>query len=433
MTELADSNQNLISGDSWTVEELNKWRESGLIPAEFLDPSKSSELFEEVSLRVKTKELFETEKEGAEAKTLNKEQNQTLKKALERLGTDKALTRSEIITLIEEVRKPKKYRQSGHLVDQKLKYQQPENHPSLFDALLPETKQKIEESRLEVKAEGIKLSYAENKLLHALNLLLFEKSQHTDPKSDNFYAGNIPSDPVLYGLPDGKAHAPMLKFKPSELYKAFTGHDDYSGADVRFIVDTLNQLESKKVLIKYDRVKKIKEGNKTKTLTDRIEDFQSLIKIISFIPDLSDEEKFALDRGDNSVRTARGEIVIALNPIFRDQIDTKYIEFPEDAQRRLVIAAGGHKKVTASMQRLMEYMLREISAKRYSPEINEEKLPYILGLDAYVKQKRKKLIQDRISKSIQAIINIGIILSAEKKQNSIGSMKWAFELNRDYE
>lgn len=81
----------------------------------------------------------------------------------------------------------------------------------------------------------------------------------------------------------------------------------------------------------------------------------------------------------------------------------------------------------------MEYMLREISAKRYRCEINEEKLPYILGLETYVKQKRKKVLQDRIEKDIQAIINMGIILNFEKAQNSTGGKKWVFHLNKDYE
>ena len=395
------------------------------------------DLCEGISLQVKAKELKEWEKETAGAKNLNNEQHKTLTAALERVGKEKELTRKEIVSLIEEIRKPsrkiKKYRQSGHLVDQKLKYKLPEDQQPLFESLLQETKQKIEESRIEVTAEGIRLSYAENKLVHALNLLLCEKSQHIDPAADNFYTGNAPSELVPYGLPDHKANAPVLKFKPTELYKAFMGSDNYSGADVKFIVDTLHQLESKKVLIKYDRVKKVKEGNKTKTLTDRIEDFQSLIKVVLFIPDLSDEEKAALDSGDNCIREAKGEVIIALNPIFRDQIDTKYIEFPEDGQRRLVIAAGGHKKVTASMQLLMEYMLREMSAGRYKPEINEEKLPYQLGLEKYVKQKRKKLLQERIEKDIQALMNMGIIKGVEKKPNSMGKMKLVFELNKEYE
>jgi len=101
------------------------------------------------------------------------------------------------------------------------------------------------------------------------------------------------------------------------------------------------------------------------------------------MPDLTAEEKERLDNGDNSVREAKGEIVIALNPIFTDQIDTKFIEFPIDTNRRLVICSCGHNKVTSSMQTLMEWMLRDLSAKRYKTEFNEENLPYMLGLEKY--------------------------------------------------
>jgi len=41
------------------------------------------------------------------------------------------------------------------------------------------------------------------------------------------------------------------------------------------------------------------------------------------------------------------------------------------------------------MNILMEYMLREISAGRFHSEINEEKFPYMLGLDKYIKQRKK--------------------------------------------
>lgn len=400
-------------------------------PLEMTDFKLSADL----SFRIQKEDLEELEKDEIKTKELNDEQREILKTALKKIGPKKPLTREEIIALIDEVRKipkTKRYRQSGHLVDQKLKFQTPKQM-TIFDALMPETKQKIEESRFEVRAEGIRLSYAENKLIHALNLLLFEKSQNSDPNSDSFYSGNVPSEIVPYGVPDGKSQAPVLKFRPSELYKAFTSTNSYSGADIKFIIDTLYQLESKKVLIKYDRVKKVKQGNKITELTDRIEDFQSLIKIMSFISDLTNEEKENIDEKQSSVREERGEIIIALNPIFRDQIDTKYIEFPEDMQKRLVIAAGGHKKVTASMQILMEYMLREISANRFTPQINEDKLPYILGLEKYITQNRKKLLKERIDKDIQAVFNLGIILKIENLPNKDGKMKWVFHLNKDYE
>ena len=96
-----------------------------------------------------------------------------------------------------------------------------------------------------------------------------------------------------------KLKAAVIKFKPVELYKAYIGHGEYSGHDMNFINTTLQQLEAKKVLIKYDRIRKVKNGKKIETRTDRIEDFQSLIKIISFIPDLTDEEKEQLDKRES--------------------------------------------------------------------------------------------------------------------------------------
>lgn len=481
---------------SWTNQELEIWSKAGLIPAELLDPSKQSELnnflrinkeivhshykshpdedhyqislppstewdkayelqlvdkrtgtvvkvldkkanfelCEGITFQIKAKEIEDWKKETAAAKQLNKEQSKDLKSFIEKIGAERPLTRKEIATFIEEIQKPKKvpkYRQSGHLVDEKLKYSKP-NHPETFFDLLQETKQKIEESKIEVKAEGIKLTPPENKIVHALNRILHENSQTRNPKAEDFYSGNEPSLLVPYGQNQDQKAA-VLKFKPAELYKAYMGKDDYSGADITFINNTLHQLESKKVLIKYDRVKKTKTGKKEEIRTDRIEDFQSLIKIIVFLPDLTEEEKKKLDSGDSSVREAKGELVIALNPIFTDQIDTKFIEFPIDTNRRLVIAAGGHSKVTASMQTLMEWILRDLSAKRYKTEINEENLHYMLGLETYVKQKRKKLLQERVDKDVRAMINMGIILQAEKKPNSTGGFKWVFQLNKDYE
>lgn len=463
--------------NSWSNQEYEEWLKKNLIPEELLKPGKDYELtsfltanlevlrsysneemyeisiasasdqdkFREVnnminfemcdgiSLKVNKKEIPNWEAETSKAKKLTHRQNEILKETVKKLG--RPLTKKDILKIIEEVSKTdkgKKYRQSGHLIDQKLKCNLQDQQMSLFDILSPETKQKIEESKIEVKAEGIKLTYAENKLVHALNLLLHDKSQNIDPKRENYYTGNAPFEIVPYGIPDHTAKAPVIKFKPAELYKAFTGTTKYSGSDIKFIISTLYQLESKKMLIKYDRVKKIREGNKVKTLTDRIEDFQSLIKIISIMADLTESEKANLEKGDTSIREAKGEIIIALNPIFTDQIDTKFIEFPEDTNRRLVIAAGGHRKVTASMQTLMEYVLREISAKRYKLEINAENLPKILGLENEVKNQRGKRLKERVDRDIQAIVNMGIILSSELVPNSTGGMKWIFLLNKDY-
>lgn len=402
-----------------------------------LERAANFELCDGIVLQVKAKELEEWKEEANNVKKLTEEQGKELKEVILKFENNRLLSRKEIVALIEEIRKPKKtqkYRHSGHLVDQKLKYSDGHSpQANMLENLSIELKQEIKESKIEIKAEGIKLTPPENKLIHALNRILYEKSQNTrDPKKGNFYEGNGPSQIVPYGE-DLQAKAVVLKFKPAELYKAYIGHDRYSSHDMDFINATLRQIESKKVLIKYDRIKKVIKNKKTETLTDRIEYFESLIKIILFTPDLTNEEKARLDKGDMSIREIKGEMIIGLNPIFTDQIDTKFIEFPVDTNRRLVIAAGGHKKVTSSMMTLMEWALREISAKRYRSEINEEKLPYLLGLEMYVKQNRKKRLQERISKDIDAIINMGIILKSERLQNATGGFKWVFHLNEDYE
>jgi len=251
-----------------TIPPQNEWhnapdiivrdKETGEVVS-VLEMAAKFDLCDGVCLQIKAKELHEWEKETADLKKLDKEQHETFKTALARLGSKGTrLTRKDIVTLIEEIRKPKKtqkYRQSGHLVDEKLKYSKPSHTETLFDLISQDTKEKIEESKIEVKAEGIKLTPPENKIVHALNRILHENSQTNNSKADDFYSGNAPSLLVPYGQSQ-EQKAAVLKFKPSELYKAYMGKDDYSGADIAFINNTLHQLESKKVLIKYDRIKK---------------------------------------------------------------------------------------------------------------------------------------------------------------------------------
>ena len=208
-----DTDPNVLDAISWTPQELQEWVKAGLIPLELFEPSRTLELteflrknkkmlhahshrnFEEdryvmsipppdewhkapditvtdkitgetsilemagyfnlcegIRLRIKAKELPEWEKDTAAAKDLNKDQHETLKATLEKIGYERPLSRDKIVKIIEEVRKPqrkpKKYRQSGHLVDQKLKYNLPKSQPSLFDSLMTETKQKIEEVKV---------------------------------------------------------------------------------------------------------------------------------------------------------------------------------------------------------------------------------------------------------------------------------------------
>ncbi len=343
------------------------------------------------------------------------------------------LENKEILKKIigEEKKRPIKFRQSGHLIDQTLKYSDPKKQQlTFFDILHDETRLKIEQSKLEVRAEGIRLTPPEDKMLKAINKLLHEKSENKNEDADEFYGGNLAGSQLIpYGGKGQSAKAAILRIIPAELYKAYLDRDDYSGDDIKFIKKVLQELANKKFLIMYDR--KRKENGKT--VTDRIEDFQPLIKLVSYIEGLTDSELKKLNSGDSEIREKKGELVMALNPIFIDQINTKYIEYPSDINKRTTIAAGGHFYISESMIVLRDYMLREISAKRFEVEINEDRLPYVLRLDNYIKSHRKKLIAERISSAIDCVKNLGIILEVDKVIGAEGQMKYIFKLNKNFE
>jgi hypothetical protein len=483
---------------SWSSRELDVWVEYGMVPKSLLDPSKSSELsvfisqhlemlrkffqsqndnnFEidlpplqdveqtyelrvvdkrtgevvqvlqkvadfqlcdGISFRVKADELENWERETSEAKKLTKEQSENLKSILAKIGPDRALTRKEIATILEEIRKPRKkgsFRQSGHFVDQKLKYTVPKDgQPSLFDLVSEETKEKIIHSGLEVRTQGIRLTPPQDKLMNAILKLLQEKSERRDQFSERFYSGNAGTELVPYGGNNQSASAPVLRIFPSELYRAYMDSDEYSGADIKFIKTVLQDTQHQKFLVIYERKYHILNKGVKELLTDRIENFQSLFEIVSFFEGLTEQEKAQLDSGNQEVRERRGELVIRLNPLLRDQIDSKYVDYPEDINRRTVIAAGGHRHVTESVIALRDWMLRELSAKRETAEINEENLPYLLKLDSYLKEKRKSRVQSRVESAIQAVKNLGLVSSVEKVVGASGQPKYIFHINPQFE
>lgn len=325
-----------------------------------------------------------------------------------------------------------KVRQAGHLVDQKLKYNYPvKDQPSLFDLLDPNTIGEVE--KVEVKYEGIRLTASEDRLLTALYSLLKDKSESKDADSKKFYAGNYETTEVVpFGGENVKR--PHLRIVPAELYKAYLGNEDYSGQEIKDINKTLSSLAEKRFLMTYDRVRTVQVGKRTENRTDRIEMFKRLIEIVRYTRDLTDAELAKLDNGDERIRQAKGELIIALNPILTDQINSKYVEYPQDMNRRTVIAAGGHpSNVTQAINTLRDYMLRELSAKRYECQINADKLPYLLKLDKYVTQGRKKLLRETIEKAIQTCKSLNLILEVVVAKGAEGQDKYTFTLNRDFE
>jgi len=324
--------------------------------------------------------------------------------------------------IIIEIEKKGKFRRSGHLTDQILKYNYPKNkQPSLFDILQSETLKDIEVAGVEVAeiVEGIKLSPSETKIIDCLCRLLHETSQTLDTKKEDYYSGNMGYELVEYGG-DKSTPAPKLAFTLYELTSEYKGGEYVSGKDIENVKQILTDLDSKRFLLSYVETTKKKDGGR---IERKIEDFRKLIHIVKISQTEYSKEDIELSKKE--------ETIILLNPIFRRQIDSKFILYPNDINRRTIIAYGSHNLSDIAL-RLRDYLIRELSSKRYQPEIGLDKLYYLLA-EKWMKESRKKKVKEYTEKALETVTALGLLLSYEIKTASNGEPKVVFTLDKNWE
>lgn len=324
--------------------------------------------------------------------------------------------------LTDDVEKKGKFKRSGHLTDQILKYNYPKDRqPSLFDYLKSETLKDIEVAGLEVAeiVEGIKLSPSETKVIDCLCKLLHETSQTSDAKKESYYSGNTGYELVEYGG-DKKTPAPKIAFTLFELAKEYKGGESIGGKDVENVKQILTELDSKRFLLSYVETTKKKDGGR---IERKIEELKKLIQIVK----ISQTEY----NKDNVELSKKEETVILLNPIFRRQIDSKFILYPNDINKRTIIAYGSHNLSDIAL-RLRDYLMREHSSKRYQPEINLDKLYYQLA-EKWMRESRKKKVKEYTVKALETVKALGLLLSYDIKKGSTGEPKIVFNLNKEWE
>ena len=321
---------------------------------------------------------------------------------------------------IDEVEKKGKFKRSAHLTDQILKYNYPKDRqPSLFDNLQTETLKDLEVAGVERAeiVEGIKLSPSETKIIDCLCKLLHETSQNLDAKKNNYYTGNLPSEITEYGLE--RTQAPKLAFTLYELTQEYKGEDTISGKDLENVRTVLTELDNRKFLIKYTETTKGKAGAWIK------KEYEAYRKLI-FV------DKATLSYGVGDIESyKKTETIVLLNPIFRRQIDSKFILYPNDIQKRTAIAYG-NDKVSSIALKLRDYLMREHSSKRYTPEIGLDKLYYVLA-EQWMKESRKKKVKEYTDKAIETIKALGLLISYEIKPGATGEPKVVFNLNKEWD
>jgi hypothetical protein len=267
--------------------------------------------------------------------------------------------------------------------------------------------------------EGIKLSPSETKVIDCLCKLLHESSQNLNPKEEDYYSGNMGYDLVKYGGYENTP-APKLAFTIYELTREYKGGEYVSGKDIENVKQILTGLDSKGFLVSYVETTKKKDGGRVER---KIEDFRKLIHIIKISQTEYSKEDIELSKKE--------ETIILLSPIFRNQIDSKFILYPNDINRRTIIAYGSHN-ISDITLRLRDYLMRELSSKHYHPEITLDRLYYRLA-EKWMKESRKKMVKDYTDRAIETVKALGLLLSYEIKIASTGEPKVVFTLNKDWE
>lgn len=351
--------------------------------------------------------------------------------------------KASIVEILESEKNLQKVRVAGHFVDNKLKYSTPEKNTDQLDMFQiterPRNDVHMEQVDYAVSAPGIHLSPPENKLISALIKLLNDKSETYDVESKKYFKGNYfpptPSKVRNYGGTGEDVQTPVIRVKPSELYKAYLDDKNYSGAEIQTVKNLIESLAKKNHMIFYERKRKIVNNKGQKeTRTDVIKDFQPLFRVLFYTPDLTDEElaNYKKNSRENVSFEQKGEYILALNPILVDQIDQKYVEYPRDIEKQTSEAAGGPRKVTEADIALRDWILRELSNNRTVFQVNEDKLAYMLKLHAYIQHRRKKMIQKKIDHAIEVCKKLGILDKVEAETGSKGQMKFIFYLSNPY-
>jgi hypothetical protein len=330
---------------------------------------------------------------------------------------------------VEEPKGKGKYKRSGHLQDQLLKYVYPRDGSSqlsIFDSLQEGTKKDIEGvSGIEVTeiVEGIRLSPSETKVVDSLCKLLHERSQTLDPRKEGYYSGNAGSFLVPYG--DKQTLAPNLAFTLYELTSEYKGGDYVSGRDLENVAQVLRELDAKRFLMSYVETYSEKKGGKTIQTIQKVEEFQKLIRIVRL-----SETKYSKEGAELVELSKKEETVISLNPIFRSQIDSKFILYPNDITKRTTIAYGSHNLPETTLK-LRDWLIRAHSAKRYKPEIGLDRLYYLLA-EKWMNESRKKKVKEYTEKALETVIALGLLVSYEIQPSATGEPKVVFTLNKDW-
>ncbi|MFC5410733.1 hypothetical protein ACFPMF_15530 [Larkinella bovis] len=326
------------------------------------------------------------------------------------------------------------------------------NQTSLFSELKPLTQRQIAATKgvstdwINERGDGIKLTPGEEKLLICLSKLLHQKSQNLDKLSDDYYTGNADPNAVVPENNTGKdlrfSKDPDLQGEPRktatlvltlyEIAKEYRPNSNIGGRDMRIVLDMLLELANnpeKRALIRYKREQR--NTDNTRNISE-IEGFEPLLNVYN--------HKNTKLSSEGVIINQTTEVIIRLNPVFRDQIESKYISLPEDLLSRIVMANGGSHKIPESTFRLIRYLAHAkanaasgVTKFGYNPEIYAENLFWKVA-ENYMRDPTRTFsyTQKVVERAIKIATDIGLLLGHKVTLGANNMPKYTFGINPDW-
>jgi hypothetical protein len=320
-------------------------------------------------------------------------------------------------------KKKPKFKKPGHLVDQMLKTAPKKSDPlDLFSELSEETKMELQGEGVEITRElfsGINLTASEMKIQDTFSILLSQQSQIEDPDKPGYYIGTEERRQASF-LGGKGAIAPSIEFSLYTITKEFKGGKTPTGKDLENVKTILTELEKKKFFHSYTEIRTDKKTKKS--LTIERTGYKPLFQI--------EEVKFTLKDGDGN-QTLKGEtIAVVLSPIYREQIESKYILQPLDIIQQLTLANGG-ANIPLATYNLKEYLFRELSSKHFECKITARKLYETLE-PKLMQVPRLQQAKENTTRAIETLLSLGLLERYETGTSKVGETMFTFFLNKNY-
>ena len=260
---------------------------------------------------------------------------------------------------------------------------------------------------------GLDLTRGERKLVNCFSLLLQERSQTINSKELNYFSGDT-NKPKLssYGS-DIVAPNPELRTTLYELSKVYHRKDKVSGGEQTVVKNLLKSLMHKTYYVEFNPITYKDKAGEPKSVT-----WRGRVTL------------FMLGTTDN-----KGELFIQLNSIFALQIRDYYVNYPIDFDAQLEDASlklYDSNRVANGIYIFIDYLASVRGAKGiYKHEIYKSNL-YEKVNYKWLKESRKTLLEENITKGIEVALEIGLLEKWEEVIGATGEKKYIFYTRKEW-